>query len=55
LLYGLTNGWSWLDSCRLANVMGSIKIASRGPQNHAPSRAEIDAMLRAAYGIGLLA
>lgn len=53
LLYGLTQGWSWLDSCRLANVMGSIKIASRGPQNHAPSRGEIDAQLRAAYGIGL--
>jgi len=53
LLYGLTNGWSWLDSCRLANLMGAIKIASRGPQNHAPSRAEIDAQLRAAYGIGL--
>jgi len=53
LLYGLTNGWSWLDSCRLANLMGAIKIASRGPQNHAPSRADIDAQLRAAYGIGL--
>ncbi|MVW78320.1 carbohydrate kinase family protein [Bordetella sp. 02P26C-1] len=53
LLYGLTQGWSWLDSCRLANLMGSIKIASRGPQNHAPSRAEIDAQLRAAYGISL--
>src|SRR3546814_6403157 len=53
LLYGLTNGWNWLDSCRLANLMGAIKIASRGPQNHAPSRAEIDAQLRAAYGIGL--
>ena len=53
LLYGLTSGWNWLDSCRLANVMGSIKIASRGPQNHAPSRAEIDAQLRAAYGISL--
>ncbi|CAP40910.1 carbohydrate kinase family protein [Bordetella petrii] len=53
LLYGLTNGWSWLDSCRLANLMGAIKIASRGPQNHAPSRGEIDAQLRAAYGIGL--
>lgn len=54
LLYGLTNGWSWLDSCRLANVMGSIKIASRGPQNHAPERAEIDARLQEAYGIRLL-
>lgn len=53
LLYGLTNGWDWLDSCRLANVMGAIKIASRGPQSHTPSRAEIDAQLRAAYGIGL--
>jgi len=53
LLYGLTNGWNWLDSCRLANLMGSIKIASRGPQNHVPSRADIDAQLRAAYGIGL--
>ncbi len=53
LLYGLTSGWSWLDSCRLGNVMGAIKIASRGPQNHTPSRAEIDAMLRAGYGIGL--
>ena len=53
LLYGLTSGWNWLDSCRLANVMGSIKIASRGPQNHAPGRAEINAQLRAAYGISL--
>lgn len=53
LLYGLTSGWSWLDSCRLGNVMGAIKIASRGPQNHTPSRAEIDAFLRAGYGIGL--
>ena len=53
LLYGLTSGWNWLDSCRLANLMGAIKVASRGPQNHAPTRAEIDARLRAAYGIGL--
>ncbi|KOF52150.1 MULTISPECIES: carbohydrate kinase family protein [unclassified Achromobacter] len=53
LLYGLTCGWSWEDSCRLGNVMGAIKIASRGPQNHQPSRAEIDATLHAAYGIRL--
>ena len=53
LLYGLTSGMSWLDSARLANVMGAIKVASRGPQNHAPSRQQIDAQLRAAYGIGL--
>ena len=53
LLYGLTSGWNWEDSCRLGNVMGAIKIASRGPQNHAPSRAEIDAILHASYGIHL--
>ncbi|CAB3861338.1 carbohydrate kinase family protein [Achromobacter aegrifaciens] len=53
LLYGLTSGWNWEDSCRLGNVMGAIKIASRGPQNHAPSRVEIDAVLHATYGIHL--
>ena len=53
LLYGLTSGWNWEDSCRLGNVMGAIKIASRGPQNHAPTRAEIDAVLHATYGIHL--
>ena len=53
LLYGLTSGWNWEDSCRLGNVMGAIKIASRGPQNHVPTRAEIDAVLHATYGIHL--
>eukprot|EP00887_Chlorella_sp_A99_P003826 scaffold32.g3826.t1 len=53
LLYGLSCGWSWHDSCCLANLMGSLKIASRGPQNHTPSRHDIDTRLRAAYGIGL--
>ena len=53
LLYGLTSGWNWEDSCRLGNVMGAIKIASRGPQNHAPTRGEIDAVLHATYGIHL--
>jgi adenosine kinase len=50
LLYGLTSGWSWLDSCKLANVMGAIKIASRGPQNHQPTRDEIGKLLQQAYG-----
>jgi adenosine kinase len=53
LLYGLTRGWNWPDSCRLANLMGAIKIASRGPQNHAPTRAEIGAQLKEAYGLDL--
>ena len=51
LLYGLANGWSLHDACCLANVMGGFKIASRGPQNHCPSRADIAAVLQTHYGI----
>ncbi|HUH88945.1 MAG TPA: carbohydrate kinase family protein [Pusillimonas sp.] len=53
LLYGLVNDWSLVDACRLANVMGAIKIASRGPQNHQPNRAEIGALLKDSYGVSL--
>lgn len=54
LLYGLTQGWRLVDACRLANVMGSFKIASRGPQNHRPTRAEIGLALKQHYGVSLL-
>jgi len=50
LLHGLARGWEWGKSARLASVMGSIKIAHRGGQNHRPTRAEIDAKYRAAFG-----
>lgn len=53
LLYGVTQDWSWQDSCKLASLMGAIKVAHRGPQNHAPTRDEIAARLQAAYGLGL--
>lgn len=53
LLYGLTQGWSWEKACMLGNVMGSLKIASRGPQNHSPSLAEIGTLMQNAYGITL--
>ncbi len=51
LLYGLVEGWSLHDACCLANVMGGIKIVSKGPQNHQPARSDIAAALRASYGI----
>ncbi|ABE48741.1 MULTISPECIES: carbohydrate kinase family protein [Methylobacillus] len=41
LLYGIVQGWDWPVSGRLASVMGAIKIASRGAQNHQVSREEI--------------
>lgn len=53
VLYGLTHGWSLPDACKLGNVMGSLKVASRGPQNHRPSRREIDALLSSHYGLSL--
>jgi adenosine kinase len=46
LLYGMARSWSWERSARLATVMGSIKIAHRGGQNHTPSREYIAQRLR---------
>jgi adenosine kinase len=34
LLYGLVRGWSMHKACALGNVIGSVKIAHRGGQNH---------------------
>lgn len=42
LLYGIANGWDWITCGRLASTMGAIKIASRGGQNHKPTREEIE-------------
>ncbi|RJF99930.1 carbohydrate kinase family protein [Noviherbaspirillum saxi] len=50
LLYGLSNGMDWETTGRLASLMGSIKIASQGGQNHAPPRAEIEDRFQQAFG-----
>jgi len=50
LLYGIAKGWDWERTGRLASVMGSIKIAHRGGQNHRPSREDIAAKFRQAFG-----
>jgi len=50
LLFGIVNGFDWLKTGRLAAVMGSIKIAHRGGQNHAPSRDDIAERYAAAFG-----
>jgi adenosine kinase len=44
LLYGISKGWDWPTCGRLASTMGAIKIASRGGQNHTPTRADIEAI-----------
>jgi len=38
LLYGMAQRWDWQKSGRLASLLGSMKIASRGGQNHAVNR-----------------
>jgi len=49
LLYGIAHGWEWEKTGRLAAVMGSIKIAHRGGQNHRPTRDEIAGRYRRAF------
>lgn len=50
LLYGIANDFDWATAGRLASLLGSIKIARRGAQNHQFSRDEIGARYRAAFG-----
>lgn len=49
LLYGLTKGMDWETTGRLASLMGAIKIACQGGQNHTPSRVEIEDRFKAAF------
>ena len=50
LLYGIANGWEWERTGRLASLMGSIKIAYRGGQNHKPTRDDIARRYQEAFG-----
>jgi adenosine kinase len=53
LLYGMVRGWDWRRSARLASLMGSIKIAHRGGQNHRATREEVEKRFRDAFDEGL--
>ena len=53
LLYGIAQGWDWVRTGQLASLMGSLKIAHRGGQNHKPTRTDIDNAYRAAFGSAL--
>jgi adenosine kinase len=50
LLYGIAASWDWESTGRLGSLMGAIKIAQRGPQNHQPSRDEIADRYKKAFG-----
>jgi adenosine kinase len=50
LLYGIAQGWDWQKTGQLASLMGSIKIAHRGGQNHKPTRDELAQRYQQAFG-----
>jgi adenosine kinase len=50
LLYGITHGLDWAVTGRLASLIGSLKIAQRGPQNHSFTRDSIAALYRENFG-----
>jgi adenosine kinase len=50
LLLAMATGRSLLDGARLGSVLGSIKIAVQGCQNHRPTREEIRAQFEQHYG-----
>ncbi|HZW86659.1 MAG TPA: carbohydrate kinase family protein [Gallionella sp.] len=53
LLHGIQQGWDWQTTGRLAALLGAIKIASRGGQNHAPTRDELKTQFRHHFGFAL--
>ena len=53
LLYGMARRWSWEKAARLASLMGSLKIAHRGGQNHRPAREEIARRFREEFAEAL--
>ena len=50
MLFGLTRGMDWMTIGRLASLMGAIKIASQGGQNHAPTLDAIEDHFHKEFG-----
>lgn len=53
LLYGISSGFDWEMTGRLASLLGSIKIAQRGPQNHEITRDSVAQHYQEAFGTTL--
>ena len=50
LIHGLLHGLDWETTGRMASLMGSMKIESRGPQNHEFTRSEFDRNYQDIFG-----
>lgn len=53
LLHGIKKGWDWETTGRLASLLGSLKIASRGGQNHTPSKEDLERQFKQHFGFAL--
>jgi adenosine kinase len=53
LIHGLLHGLDWSVTGRIASLLGAIKVASRGPQNHRSTLADFATQYRAAFGTDL--
>jgi adenosine kinase len=53
LIHGLLRGLDWPVTGRIASLLGALKIATRGTQNHRITPAEFATRYRAAFGADL--
>jgi adenosine kinase len=53
LLYGIAHAWDWQRTGQLASLLGAVKIASRGGQNHDVNRDRIAALYSEAFRTNL--
>jgi adenosine kinase len=53
LLYGIVQGYAWEKTGRLASLLGALKIAHRGGQNHRYNRDQIGKLYADAFGAPL--
>jgi adenosine kinase len=54
LLYGLLNNLDLTTGCRIGSVMGALKVAVQGPQNHMHTLEEIVERFKQAYGYSFI-
>jgi adenosine kinase len=54
LIYGLQNNLDLVTACRIGSVMGALKVAVQGPQNHVHTLDEIVARFKQAFGYSFI-
>jgi len=54
LIYGLQNNLDLVTACRIGSVMGSLKVAVQGPQNHEHTLDEIVDRFQKAFGYSFI-